>query len=77
MMERCPRCKNEALESHTIQYFQEFEGDFFIIENVPARICSQCGEIILSEPIAERIQETIWSGAKPKSTRQVPVYEVV
>jgi len=76
-MERCPRCKSEALESRIIQYFQEFEGDYFIIENVSARICNQCGEIIFSERIAERIQEMIWSGAEPKRTERVSVYEVV
>ena len=76
-MNRCPRCKSDALEAHTIQYFQEFEGQFFIIENVPARICNQCGEIILSETVSEKIQETIWSGATPKRTQQVPVYDVV
>jgi len=77
MMDKCPRCKSDALETDLIQYFQEFEGEFFIIENVPARLCSQCGEIILSERIAEKMQEAIWSGATPKRTQQVPVYEVV
>ncbi len=72
MTERCPRCKSEALEAHTIQYFQEFDGEYFSIENVSARICNQCGEIILSEPIAERIQEMIWAGTKPKRIQQVP-----
>lgn len=76
-MDRCPGCKSETLEMHTIQYFQEFEGKFFIIENVTARICNQCGEIILSERIAEKIQTVIWSGSKPKRTQQVLVYEVV
>ena len=76
-MRRCPRCKSEALESQTVRYSQEFEGHFYIIEQVPAQVCRQCGEIILSESVAEKIQEMIWSGAKPNRTEQVPVYEVV
>jgi len=76
-MDQCPRCKSEALEPHTTQFFQEFEGEFFNIENVPTQICSQCGEIILTDPIAEEIQETIWSGAMPKSTQQAPLNEVI
>ena len=76
-MERCPRCKFEALEFQVIQYSQEFEGKFFIIENVPAKVCSQCGEIIISETVAEKIQKLVWSGAKPKRIALVPVYEVI
>lgn len=75
-MKRCPRCKSDALEADTIQYFQEFEGQFFIIENVPVQVCDQCSEIIVSETIAEKIQNTIWSGTRPKRTQQVSVYEV-
>lgn len=75
-MERCPRCKVEALTFQMIQYSQEYEGHFYIIENVPARVCKQCGEIIISEPVAEKIQELVWSGVKLKRTEQVPVYEV-
>jgi YgiT-type zinc finger domain-containing protein len=76
-MKRCPRCKSDALKKRTIQYSQEFEGNFFIIEHVPAYVCEQCGEIILSETTAEKIQDLIWSGAEPERTRLVPVYEIV
>ncbi len=75
-MDRCPRCKSDALVAQKIQYSQEFEGNFYIIEQVPAYVCEQCGEIILSESTAEKIQDLIWSGAKPQRTRSVPVYEV-
>ncbi len=75
-MMKCPRCKNEALETQIIRYSQEFEGRFYIIEKVPALICAQCGEIILSESVAEAIQHTIWSGAAPERIEQVPVYEM-
>jgi len=74
---KCPRCKNdETLKAQTIRYSQEFEGNFYIIENVPAYICMQCGETILFESVAEAIQQIVWSGAKPKRTERVPVYEI-
>ena len=75
-MNRCPRCKSDALVAKKIQYSQEFEGNIYIMEQVPAYVCEQCGEIILSESMAEMIQELIWSGAKPQRTRAVPVYEI-
>lgn len=75
-MKKCPRCKSEALVAQTIQYSQEFEGKFYIIEQVPAYVCEQCGETILSETTAEKIQNLIWSGVEPQRTRSVPVYEM-
>ena len=75
-MKTCPRCKNDALQPRTIRYSQEYDGNFYIIENVSARVCTECGEIILSESVAEKIQRMIWSDAKPERTEAVPVYEV-
>ncbi|MFQ5343157.1 MAG: type II toxin-antitoxin system MqsA family antitoxin [Anaerolineae bacterium] len=75
-MAMCPRCKSEALEPRTIRYTQEYKGRLYIIENVPAHVCMQCGEVILSEAVAEKIQRLVWSGAEPERTEQVPVYAV-
>jgi YgiT-type zinc finger domain-containing protein len=75
-MKKCPRCKSAALVRETIQYSQDFEGNFYIIEQAPAYVCEQCGEIILSETTAGKIQHLIWSGIEPERTRSVPVYRV-
>lgn len=75
-MSMCPRCKSGTLEPRTIRYVQEYAGNLYIVENVPACVCMQCDEVILSEPVAEKIQQLIWSGAAPERTEQVPVYQV-
>jgi YgiT-type zinc finger domain-containing protein len=75
-MKTCPRCKSNALEPKFIRYTQEYEGNLLIIDKVPAQICSQCGEIILSEKVADAIQCKIWSDSQPKRVEQVPVYEI-
>lgn len=75
-MAKCPRCKNQSLEPRIIRYTQECEGKFYILEGVPAHICTTCDEIILSEATAERIQEIIWAGVAPDRTESVPVYQV-
>lgn len=75
-MTKCPRCKSEALEQQTIRYSQEYEDHFYIIEKVPVHVCSQCGEVILSETVAASIQRMIWSGAQPERIEKVPVYEI-
>ncbi len=55
----CPARRSKPAGSH---------GNFYIIESVSAHVYTQCGEIILSESAAEKIQRMIWSDAKPERT---------
>ncbi len=76
-MTRCPRCKSEALEQRAVRYLQEYNDRVYLIEDVPAYVCTQCGEIILSEEIAEKIQRMVWRNEEPQRIEAVPVYKVV
>jgi hypothetical protein len=51
------------------------EGKFFIIENVPARVCEETGEQFFSPETVERLRQTIMGQEKPKKTIETPVYE--
>lgn len=74
-MKKCPLCGGE-LEERTITYPQEYKGKIVILENVPAEVCSQCGEVLLRPDVLERAQELIWSEITPKRTARVPVYDL-
>ena len=39
----CSYCDGE-LEKRTVQYEYRWEGKLFVFEDVPARVCRQCGE---------------------------------
>ena len=55
---RCILCKGNAIETkHT--YIQEFDNCIIIIKNVPALVCSQCGEVYYSDEIAEKLEEIV------------------
>jgi hypothetical protein len=47
----------------------------YIVEDVPAWVCTQCGEIYLDPATVDAIQEQIEHG-EATETRQVPVYRV-
>jgi YgiT-type zinc finger domain-containing protein len=74
-MSRCPLCGGE-LEEKTITHAQEYKEKIVILENVPAEICRQCGEVLLRPDVLERVQELVWSEAAPKRTASVPVYDL-
>ena len=55
---RCIMCKgNTSQTTHT--YIQEFDNCIIIIKNVPAIVCSQCGEVYYSDDIAEKLEEIV------------------
>jgi YgiT-type zinc finger domain-containing protein len=65
----------ETLVDQRVTYTLEYEGKLIIVENVPARVCVETGEQFFSPETVERLQQTIWSRAKPDRVVETPVYE--
>ncbi len=55
---RCIMCKGNTVQT-THTYIQEFENCIIIIKNVPALVCSQCGEVYYSDEIAEKLEKIV------------------
>ncbi len=75
MSETCNVCKGNLHPQHTT-FTQWYEGLLIVIENVPARVCEQCGETYYDPAIVEQIQTLIWSGAKPERVIETDVYDL-
>ena len=52
---RCLCCKAEAMEEAVNTYFAQLGSCYVIIENVPCLKCAQCGEVLYSVEILEKI----------------------
>ena len=74
-MRKCPLCGGE-LEEKTITHAQSYRGKIYILENVPAEVCRQCGEVLLYPKVLKRMQQLVWSETAPSHTREVPVYDL-
>jgi len=75
MAERCAFCKGE-LEEKTVTYTTEYKGRVAVVENVPAEVCTQCGEKFIGPEVAEKIQRLVWEQPAPKRRANVPVYDL-
>lgn len=64
------------MEQRTITHVQTFQGQIYVLENVPAEVCVQCGEVLLAPQVLGKIQRLVWSGAEPSRTTQMPVYDL-
>ena len=68
---------NGNLIETKVTYSLEMNGQFFLIENVPARVNQETGEQFFSPDTVERIQKIISQQQKPSYFKQTPVYDFV
>ena len=66
---------NETLIEKNVTYNIEVNGQFFLIENVPARVNVETGEKYFSPRTVERLQLAVWEQCQPVRTIETPVYE--
>ncbi len=63
----CLLCKSGTMQPSTDSYFAKVKGGYVIIENVPCYKCEQCGEVVYSASVMERIEEMLESLEKVAS----------
>ena len=56
---KCLLCKADSMEKYKSTYFEELNDCYVIIENVPCFKCSQCGEIVYSASVMEKIENIL------------------
>lgn len=74
-MIKCSVCGAKIINKE-VTYTQEFKGRIYVVSNVPALVCSQCGEQYLSPDTVDEIQNVIEQGEKGKfkPIKQAPVF---
>jgi YgiT-type zinc finger domain-containing protein len=65
----------ETMIDKNVTYTLEWEGKFYIIEHVPARVCQETGEQFFSPETVEHLQALIKEGKKPVRVIETPVFE--
>jgi YgiT-type zinc finger domain-containing protein len=65
----------ETFVESKVNYVLEMDGEFVIVENVPARVCLETGERLFAPETVERLQQLAWKRKKPSRKVEVPVFE--
>ena len=68
----CPTCGG-TLEERKIELDFRDKGRLVVIEGVPAQVCQDCGERLVSAAASRAIDALLESGAKPAREITVPV----
>lgn len=65
----------ETFINTQVNYTIEHNGRFYIIENVPARVCKETGEQLFSPQTVAHIQDVIEGSKQPQRMIETPVYK--
>ncbi|MBN1781258.1 hypothetical protein JW948_09050 [bacterium] len=67
--------REEKLVNQKVTYSLYKNGEFYIIENVPARVNEETGEEFFSPGTVEKIHQIIMGHPRPARTITTQVYE--
>ena len=64
----------ETMIETEVTYTLVHEGNFLVIEHVPARVCRETGEEFFAPETVQRIHALVKGKKKPDRTVRTPVY---
>jgi HTH-type transcriptional regulator / antitoxin MqsA len=73
-MKTCFQCRGD-LEERSIILDQRRDGELYVIEEVPAEVCTQCGETYLSAGVLKVVDEIIKNRTQAEKEVKVPVWK--
>lgn len=65
-------CSGEY-EQRSVTHTVHYQGQLVVIDHVPARVCSACGDVMFDTKTARRIEQLLKSRSAP--AHMAPVYE--
>ncbi len=71
---KCAFCGGK-LEHRNVTFVYDYDRDYFLIENVPAEVCVQCGEKTYSPKVTDDLIHLAKQRLKPVRTVNVPVFD--
>ena len=74
-MDRCYFCKGKV-EGKVIRHVHQWGEKVFIFKNVPAEVCTQCGETYFGPEALEEMDRIVAGPPEPEEIAQVPVYSL-
>jgi len=73
---KCISCGG-ATEAQNVTFIYDQEGEYLFIEDVPAEVCSQCGEKTYSPEVTDDLIRIAKKRLKPTKMIEVPVFRYV
>ena len=72
-MKQCPFCKGTVQEER-IEHVHRWKGKLYLLRNVPAEVCTQCGEAFFAPQESRAMDNIVMRQQEPQEHVSVPVY---
>ncbi|MGN0193783.1 MAG: type II toxin-antitoxin system MqsA family antitoxin [Pseudoramibacter sp.] len=74
---KCLSCKSGNMSPSTTTYFADLKNCMIIIKNVPCMKCEQCGDVLYSASVTERLYELMEKAESLASELTVIEYDKI
>lgn len=71
---KCPVCGG-TIKRETTNLPLELETGLLYVKNIPADVCSQCGEVFIPDEVAAELEKIVASARKQKAEIEVVDYQ--
>jgi YgiT-type zinc finger domain-containing protein len=71
---KCVFCGGD-LENKKVTFVYDENGNYLAVENVPAEVCTKCGEKIYSPEVAKELLKYSRQNYPPVKTIEMPVFD--
>jgi YgiT-type zinc finger domain-containing protein len=71
----CDVCGGHDSQIEAVSEVFEIDGRRVLVENIPTRICTQCGEMSFDRETAEKVRRMIHGEAMPVGVVELEVFE--
>ena len=75
MSRQCPICHHAMTESR-VRHVQMWHDRVVVFDNVPAEVCTACGETLFAGGVVDRLNRLLWSMPPAARTIEAPVYDL-
>ena len=65
---KCPSCRGEMEKGKTSLPYELGRDKFIVVRDVPALVCTQCGESFIESPILKKVEKIVNTGEKSGMT---------
>lgn len=74
IMFKCHVCHSEESHTEFVDEIFQINEKFYLVENIPAIVCSRCGEETFNRETTERIRVMLHGSAEPIKSISVDVF---
>ena len=74
-MSNCTICGSDARQGKRVEEVFRIDGQYVLVDRIPANVCDRCGEETFSRETADRIRLLVRGEARPTRSIAVKVFD--